>query len=198
MRRFSPLPITLFLALAAISLWAFNSFEKPTVIATVDLERLYSGLDEHKAGEKRLEETAKELNAKNEKLGQIAQSLQAELENFKADSPGFFETTKKIQEAVGNMKAFDEFSRRKFDMEKNLLLKNTYQTIKSSLGDICKAQQIDAVFLDDATPPFDPKDTSPVMTQISGRRMLWINPAIDISDVVIKQMNENFSKRQGK
>ena len=198
MRRLSPLPITLFVALAAISLWAFNSFEKPTVIATVDLERLYSGLDEHKAGEKRLEETAKELNAKNEKLGQIAQSLQAELENFKADSPGFFETTKKIQEAVGNMKAFDEFSRRKFDMEKNLLLKNTYQAIKSSLGDICKAQPIDAVFLDVATPPFDPKDTRPVMTQISGRRMLWINPAIDISDVVIKQMNENFSKRQGK
>ena len=54
MRRFSPLPITLFVALAAISLWAFNSFEKPTVIATVDLERLYSGLDEHKAGDKRL------------------------------------------------------------------------------------------------------------------------------------------------
>ncbi len=47
MRRFSPLPITLFVALAAISLWAFKSFEKPTAIATVDLERLYSCLDEH-------------------------------------------------------------------------------------------------------------------------------------------------------
>ena len=198
MRRFSLLPVTLFVALAAVSLWAFSRFEKPTTIATVDLERLYSGLDEHKAGEKRLEETAKELNAKNEKMGQSVQALQAELENFKPDTPGFFETSKKIEEAIGNFKAFDQFSRSKFEMEKALLLRNTYQTIKSSLGDICKAQMIDAVFLDDATPPFDPKDTRPVMTQISGRRMLWINPSIDISDVVIKQMNENYSKRQGK
>jgi len=198
MRRFSFLPITLFVALAAISLWAFNTFEKPTAIATVDLARLYSGLDEHKAGEKRLEETLKELTAKNEKLGQSVQALQAELENFKPDTPGFFETSKKIEEAIGNYKAYDEFSRKKFEMEKSLLLRNTYQAIKSSLGDICKAQMIDAVFLDDATPPFDPKDTRPVMTQISGRRMLWINPSIDISDVVIKQMNENYSKRQGK
>ncbi|MSR33964.1 MAG: OmpH family outer membrane protein [Phycisphaerales bacterium] len=198
MRRFSPLPITLFLALAAISLWAFKSFEKPTVIATVDLERLYNGLDEHKAGEKRLEETMKELGAKSEKLGLAIQSLQSELENFKADSPGFFETSNKIEDAIGNFKAFEEFSKYKFENEKKILLRGTYQAIKSSLGDICKAQQIDAVFLDDATPPFDPKDTRPVMTQISGRRMLWVNPAIDISDVVIKQMNENFSKRQGK
>ena len=58
MRRFSFLPITLFVALASISLWAFNTFEKPTAIATVDLARLYSGLDEHKAGEKRLERVA--------------------------------------------------------------------------------------------------------------------------------------------
>ena len=57
---------------------------------------------------------------------------------------------------------------------------------------------IDAVFVDDATPPFDPKDTRHIMAQISGRRMLWINPTIDLSDVVIKQMNENYSKRQGK
>ncbi len=198
MRRFSPLPIALFITLAAISLWAFKSFEKPTIIATVDLERLYTGLDEHKAGEKRLEETAKELAAKSEKLGLAVQSLQSELENFKPDSPGFFETSSKIEDAIGKFKAYDGFSRLKFEGEKNRLLKNTYETIKSSLGDICKAQQIDAVFLDDATPPFDPKDTRPVMTQISGRRMLWINPAIDISDIVIKQMNENFSKRQGK
>ncbi|MCE9620554.1 MAG: OmpH family outer membrane protein [Planctomycetes bacterium] len=198
MRRLSALPVVLFVALASLSLWAFNAYEKPTVIATVDLERLYTGLDEHKAGEKRLEETAKELNAKNEKLGQGVQSLQAELENFKADTPGFYETTKKIEEAIGNFKAFDDFSRRKFEMEKSRLIRDTYQSIKSSLGDICKAQQIDAVFLDDATPPFDAKDTRPIMQQISGRRMLWINPAIDITDVVIKKMNENFSKRQGK
>ena len=51
MRRFSLLPVTLFVALAAVSLWAFSRFEKPTTVATVDLERLYSGLDEHKAGE---------------------------------------------------------------------------------------------------------------------------------------------------
>jgi Skp family chaperone for outer membrane proteins len=198
MRRPTAFAAALLVAVAAVSMWAFQSHEKPAVIGTVDLERLYTGLDEHKAGEKRLEQIAKELNSKNEKLSQTVQSLQAELDNFKADTPGFYETTRNIEEAIGQMKAFDDFSRRKFELEKAKLIRDTYQSIKSSLGEICKQQGIDAVFLDDATPPFDPKDTRPIMQQISGRRMLWINPSIDITGVVIQKMNENFSKRQGK
>jgi Skp family chaperone for outer membrane proteins len=157
-------------------LWAMVAAQKPAVIGCVDLERVFAGLDQHKAGEARLQDL-----------------LQAELENFKPDTPGYAETGRKLTDAAGRLKVFEEFLKRKADFEQALLVRTTYTNIKASLGGICKAQGIDIVFMDDATPPFDKSDPRPITQQISGRRMLWFDSSLDITDMVIKQMNTAFA-----
>jgi Skp family chaperone for outer membrane proteins len=73
-------------------LWAMVAAQKPAVIGCVDLERVFAGLDQHKAGEARLQELMKAEAAKRDAIGAETQSLQAELENFKPDTPGYAET----------------------------------------------------------------------------------------------------------
>jgi len=174
-------------------LWAMVAPVKPAVIGCVDLERVFAGLDQHKAGEARLQEVVKAEAAKRDAIGAETQALQAEMENFKPDTPGFNETGRKLTDAAGRLRVFEEFLKRKMDFEQALLVRTTYAGIKSSLGTVCTTQNIDIVFMDDATPPFDKNDQRPITQQISGRRMLWFNPSLDITDLVIKQMNEAFA-----
>ena len=135
---------------------------------------------------------------KRDAIATEVQSLQAELENFKPDTPGYAETGRKLTDAAGRLKVFEEFLKRKLEFEQAQLVRNTYGGIKASLGDLCKAQGIDIVFMDDATPPFDKNDPRPITQQISGRRMLWFSSSLDITDAVIKQMNESFAAGKAK
>jgi Skp family chaperone for outer membrane proteins len=178
-------------------LWAMVAPEKPAVVACVDLERVFAGLDRHKAGEARLTDLMKAEATKRDAISAEIQSLQAELENFKADSPNYQETARKLADAAGRLKVFEEFLKRKMEFEQAQVVRGTYGAIKAALPDLCKAQGIDVVFMDDATPPFDRADPRPITQQISGRRMLWFNPQLDITDLVIKKMNESFAAGKG-
>jgi Skp family chaperone for outer membrane proteins len=179
-------------------LWAMARPEKPAVVACVDLERVYAGLDQHKAGENRLNDLLKAESTKRDALVSETQSLQAELENFTPDSPGFNETARKLTDTAGRLRVFDEFLKRKIEFEKGQLVRATYAGVKAALGEVCKAQGVDIVFMDDATPPFDKNDPRPITQQISGRRMLWFNPALDMTDELIKSMNASFAAGKSK
>ena len=179
-------------------LWAMARPEKPAVVACVDLERVYAGLDQHKAGENRLNDLLKAEATKRDALVAETQSLQAELENFNADSPVFNETARKLTDTAGRLRVFEDFLKRKMEFERSQLVRATYAAVKAALGDLCKAQGIDIVFMDDATPPFDKNDPRPITQQISGRRMLWFNPALDVTDELIKSMNASFASGKAK
>lgn len=179
-------------------LWAMARPEKPAVVACVDLERVYAGLDQHKAGENRLNDLLKAEATKRDALVAETQSLQAELENFNADSPVFNETARKLTDTAGRLRVFEDFLKRKMEFERSQLVRATYASVKAALGDLCKAQGIDIVFMDDASPPFDKNDPRPITQQISGRRMLWFNPTLDVTDDLIKSMNASFASGKAK
>ena len=174
-------------------LWAMARPEKPAVVACVDLERVYAGLDQHKAAEQKLNDLIKAESSKRDAIVNETQSLQAELENFKPDTPGFNETARKLTDAAGRLKVFEDFLKRKLEFERAQLVRVTYGSIKAAIGDLSKAQGVDIVFMDDATPPFDKNDPRPITQQISGRRMLWFNPQLDMTDDLIKAMNASFA-----
>ena len=175
-------------------LWAMTAGPlKPAVVACVDLERVFANLDEHKAGEKRLEDIVKAQLVKRDRLVAETQSLQAELENFNEDTPVHADTVRKLSDTAGSLRVFEDFLKRKTEFERSQLVRATYAAVKASLGDLCKEQGIDMVFMDDATPPFDKNDPRPITQQISGRRMLWFNSQLDITDTLIKSMNAKFA-----
>lgn len=182
---------------ALVLLWAMASPDKPAVVGCVDLERCFAGLDRHKAGEARLTEVMKAEAAKRDAIVAETQTLQAELESFKVDTPSYAETARKLTDAAGRLRVFEEFLKRKMEFEQAQLVKGTYDAIKTSLGEICKSSGVDIVFMDDATPPFDKTDPRPITQQISGRRMLWFNPQLDMTDTVIKRMNDAFAAGKG-
>ena len=82
---------------ALLAGWTTLNAPKPAVVACVDLENTFNSLDQHMAGEDRIEAIAVELNKQVELLAQDVQDLEAELDAFQADSPAYLEITRKIE-----------------------------------------------------------------------------------------------------
>ena len=182
--------ILLVAALPALALlWAMARADRPTSVGYVDIVRTLQNLEQTKASEARLAELVKTQSARSDELLAEIQSMQAELESFKQDTPAFNETKRKVTDAIGRKRAFDEFAKRKIEAERAKDIRAIYTAMKTSVADLCKAQGVDVVMVDDATQPFDPNDPRNPMEQISSRRTLWFNPAIDLTDALIKQMN---------
>jgi Skp family chaperone for outer membrane proteins len=181
-------------ALPALALlWAMARAEKPAVIACVDLSRVFAGLEMKKAADARMNEVAKAESARRDKQVAEIQALQAEINDFKRDTPAYNDANRKLTDAAAKLRAIDEFGKRKMEFEAAQSVKTMYQAVKTTLADLGKEQGIDLVLLDDSTAPFDPSDPRPVTQQISARRTLWFNPSLDVTDALIKRMNDAYA-----
>jgi len=178
-------------------LWAMARPSKPAVVACVELVRVFESLDQYKAGKNRIMEMMKEELAKSSVIQQEAQALQAELDNYKPDTPGFHETGRKITEKMSSLMVREQFLKAKEANEFEMLVRDTYLAVKASLGGFCKTNGIDIVLVDDASAPFSSEDRRPIFEQISGRRIVWFDPALDVTDDLIKSMNQAYAAGGG-
>jgi Skp family chaperone for outer membrane proteins len=77
-------------------------------------------------------------------------------------------------------------------MERSRTMKNLYLNIRKAAEQIAAERGFKIVFVDDSIAPI-PAGTSEEMTrQISARRMVYTSPEVDITDVLIKRLNDSF------
>lgn len=195
--RSLPLLAALVLAAGVVTAAALQSAATPTTVAVVDLEVVYNRLDQHRAAEKKIEAMVDALAAEGKKREQELKVVRIEIENFEKGSQAFLDMQRKVEDAVGRLAAFEEFAQMKAQRETERLIKETYDDIKRACAAIAKDRGIQLVLLDDATPQFSPEDRRPMMQQISARRSLYVDPSLDITELVIDRMNREFAARQG-
>ncbi len=185
------------LALAALGLMAagagiaMNLPTKPPLVATVDLERLFNGLDVQKTEDTRLQAVAKVHEDKIESLRAEVENFQSELENFEPSSEAWLSTNQKAENAVSSFLAYEQFARLKVEAELAKSTRTIYTNIRTTISKFCAAQNppIDMVIVDDSIPAFEPADSAGTRQQISARRILYANSAYDITDAVLNRMN---------
>lgn len=188
-------PATILLALFAgyvgYSSQANRAPTAPAVIATVDLERVFQGLDERKAADDRLTKLAGELDRKGQEKRKEVNLLSEDLELFAPGTPQFQQTSAELAEKGYRLKAYLDFAVRKLDAAKSRTLHELYEDrIKPVVAEIAQENGYDLVVVDDSIVglPTDASE-SEMMRQISARRLLWSNPLMDITDDIIARMN---------
>jgi len=191
--------IILAIGLASIGMTlALRSPSTPTVVAVVDLETVYDKLDQHKASEAKLSTMVDGLAAEIQNREKELKMVQLELQtSYTPQSQGYLEMQGKVEAAIGRLRAYQEFSKLKTERESERLLKETYDQVKATCAALAKERGINLVLLDDATPAFAPSDPRPMMQQISARRSLFVDPALDLTPSVIDRMNRDFAARNG-
>lgn len=189
--------IAIAFALIAISMLGYRAVGTqfnlaPSSIATVDLERLFSGLNERAEADTALQSMAVQLEAEGLAKRDAIESLNDTLDLYPVGSQKYDETMERLQLGVLDYEAFTEFGRRKLDVEKALSLKRIYLSIKECSQKMAESQGYDVVFVDDSIADLVGGTEAEIMRNISARRMLYTSDAIDVTDELTTLMNQAF------
>ncbi len=165
-------------------------------VATIDLERVFSNLDEKGAADIRLQALADDLQKESEAKSRDIELLEQNLDLFPAGSEQYQEAAEKFLKATVKLQSLVEFGRRKIDFQKGVTLKRLYTSIKEETRLLAEREGYAVVVVDDSIVDLQSGTEADMIRQISARRMLYASPRVDITDALIMQMNNAFQTRQ--
>ena len=197
-------PLLLLIGLV-LGLMAFQSqarrptamMAQPTVVATVDLEAVFNQLKERDALHNQLQGKAQELVDKNAPLKAEIEQLQQEIEDYAPGSDKYLELQDTIMRKSFEYQAQVTFAKRLTELRNADSIKEIYLHIKQAAAGLAQQRGIDIVFVDDTKVEIVDGDEQQINQQISARRMLYVNPAIDITQDLITVMNGQFQAKAG-
>jgi Skp family chaperone for outer membrane proteins len=189
--RFSLAGIATFMVLAGASRLMFAPPTSPPLVATIDLERLFNGLDIQKTEGARVDAVAVKYDTQLDGLRGQIENLQAELENFEQGGEAWLKTSRDAEAAISEYQAIEQFARLKVEAERAKSMRNVYERIKSEIETFAKAQTppLDLVLIDDTIPVLEPSTAEAMQKQISARRMIYASSAFDITDILLERIN---------
>lgn len=171
----------------------------PTRVATVDLVRLINGLEQFQAGQAESDEYTETLAGRVESAQQQAQQAAEDLETMATDA----NRQELFGEFVDAMSRF-RAERASFDVlrfsKQNVILRDTWRTVRESISEYAEANNIDLVISDDSlvqvgfSMDADPETYKQFMMS---RRVLFAAEPIDITDELITRMNNVYRASLG-
>jgi Skp family chaperone for outer membrane proteins len=164
----------------------------PSRIATIDLEKTYNSIERFLAAQASIKSSAEELDKKVKVAETTVKDLEAELESFAPGSDAQAAAIQRLQIAVGEFRAVQEFARAKVELERARALRDTYLAIKDAARRLAERDGYDYILLDDSVPEMDLKNATQTMQQISARRFIFATPKADATNALIALMNDEW------
>jgi len=183
-----------------------------TTIVTVNLGAVLEKLNQRDEAERNLKAIADNNKAEIEKRQSDMSAMQKEIEKLQSDAkaqPDGKEKDQLQQKVDAKMEeaaladyrnqAWARFAADKMDIERALVAQDLYRSIKSAAASLAATAQYDLVVVDDSQGELSTSSDSrmpresQVLQQIAGRRLLYANKAIDITDDLIQRMNNDHN-----
>lgn len=182
---------------AGLAAFAALSPDRPAVVATVDLERVFNSVDLQSRTEVRLQTMSEELGARRDELRLEIEDLQAELESFQPGSDAQIEVASRIEEAIAEFRAWEGFAAIKLEAEQSKAMRDIYLSIREAAAALARERGWDYVLVDDTVPTIQPGGAEQMQQQIGSRRFLYANGAFDVTDELIARLNTQSASATG-
>ncbi len=170
---------------------------KEPVLAAVQIESLFNGLVQRAEAKAEIEalkdENTAERDARQAKITKMEEEVRGA-----ADPDRQEELVDTIMLEKLKLQFWFQEAEAELEVEKALRLQHLYLKISEAIGELASAQGYDLVILDDSAqePEFDRDSRIPgqlqILQQIASRKVLYRNPAIDITNDLITRMNNEF------
>jgi Skp family chaperone for outer membrane proteins len=188
--------IAVLLLIVLIGLVGYQTFayrpamsNSPAVIATVNLEQLFKGLDEKTAADEQLKQMATKLNDEAEAKMKEIKQIDEDLKDHPKGSPTYSQMQEQQILLAGKYQAYLEYCKRKIEAEKGRSLKRIYLNIKNHANQLASQNGYDIVLVDDSLAEIPLGTEEETSRQISARRMLFTSTRLDITADLLERMN---------
>ena len=192
--------LVLVIVVAYPSLGARSMLAAPTVVVTLNLQRVVAQLDERAESAVSLEEMRKRAADQDVVWQQDLEALEAELKAIPATQPESAEAKRdKLRLKVLEYNEWVRLQSERLDIETSLLLRDLYRSVQGELAELCEVQGYDIVLIDDSrkelivNKKLNVQLELQVRKQLSERRVLYASPNVDITDALIERMNNKFA-----
>ena len=183
-----------------VGLTAYESFAirntlkaAPVAAGVVNLEVVFAGLTERARADANLQQMADALQVDSEKQSQVIKDLAADLEDYPPGSDKYQQALEEYSLKTLEYQAFIEFSRQKISIEKSLIYKRIYQSIRDSVSKIAKEDGYQLILVDDGVGDLPPVAEAEMVRQISARKVLYADTVIDLTEKLLARMNQAAS-----
>lgn len=183
-----------------VGLTAYESFAirntlkaAPVAAGVVNLEVVFAGLTERARADANLQQMADALQVDSEKQSQVIKDLAADLEDYPPGSDKYQQVLEEYSLKTLEYQAFIEFSRQKISIEKSLVYKRIYQSIRDSVSKIAKEDGYQLILVDDGVGDLPPVAEAEMVRQISARKVLYADTVIDLTEKLLARMNQAVS-----
>ena len=173
---------------------------KEPVLAAVQIESLFDGLAQRAEAKAEIDALQDELTAERDARQAAIAKMEEEFQGA-ADPDRQEELVDAITLEKLKLQFWYQEAAAELEVEKALRLQHLYLKVNEALGGLALAQGYDLVILDDSAqePEFDRDSRVPgqlqILQQIASRKVLYRNPAIDITNDLITRMNNEFRAR---
>ena len=174
----------------------------PTVVATVDMQLVMGGLSERA-------DLMVDLAANGQTIGEEEKTRAEEIERLAKELEDVVDDQRRtsLQDELDlkilQRMAWLRFTQQEIDIEKSLMLENLFRSMQSAAKELAEIEGIDLVIIDDAGQQFELLPNSQltregqVAQQMTSRRVLYRDSAIDISEELIIRMNNDYAASTG-
>ena len=174
----------------------------PTVVATVDMQLVMNGLSERADLQVDLAANSQAIESEEKRRAEEIERLAKELEDV-VDGSRRTSLQDELDLKILQRMAWLRFTQQEIDIEKSLMLENLYRSMQSAAKELAEIEGIDIVIIDDSGQGFDLLPNSQlsregqVAQQMTSRRVLYRDSAIDISEDLIIRMNNDYAASTG-
>jgi Skp family chaperone for outer membrane proteins len=160
-------------------------------VGTCDIVELFTNYQRAKDLTTQLNERRQAITAERDKRTKAINALQAELENYKKDSPKYEQTVDEIQRLGIEAKAYLEYQDALALREHRKLTKEMYAEIKAVIARVAKQRGLNVV-LQRESDTLDTDNPTEMLRQIYTRKVLFTEDGLDITDVVLTALNQAY------
>ena len=162
---------------------------RPTVIATVNLEEVFRGLNEYQSVNERLKALAAELDKEGTRRRDEITRLGDDI-NLLPAGPNRDNLERDWLRKSHDLQAYVEFATRKLNDAQSRALRDLYERIRGDIAALATSSGYDVVFVDDSVAVLpEVASEAEMMRQISARRILYAGKEIDITKQVVDAIN---------
>jgi Skp family chaperone for outer membrane proteins len=162
-----------------------------TRVAVCDVEDIYANYTRARDLVAKLNQDRDAVRAENEERGRAIDALQMELEGLKEDSQECQDRLNEIQRLTIDRQSWLQYKEAVILREHARLTSQMYEQINQAVETAAKEGGIQIVLFKQR-PNLQARDTRELLEQIRSRKVLYSDPGVDITQLVLTRLNDAY------
>lgn len=167
-----------------------------TRVAVVDLVRAFNEFEQTKVVNDKMQEDRTRVALEADSKMQEIDADKAALNAFTPDSAEWYQRNKKLKAKMLNYRVWEELEKDRIGEEHLRWAKKTYAMVTDEIARVAKAQEVQLVVTREDVVA-NVKDANVLYQQMLNRKVVYSDPAIDLTDEVLANLNAAFLKAGG-